>query len=66
MSSTLISEANDPDLRNIEVALNRAAVHSRLIAKESVVRLEVNRGGRLILIDPEDSPDSSIRACKFM
>ena len=64
MNDKLISEANDPDLRNIEVALKRAAERAREIAKKSGTKLVVNRGGKTILIDPEDLPDSSEDASK--
>ena len=64
MNGKLISEANDPDLRNIEAALKRAALRARKIAKDSGTKLVVNRGGKTILTDAEDLPDSSIEARK--
>ena len=62
MNDKLISDANDPDLRNIDAALKRAAERAREIAKESGTQLVVNRGGKTILIDPKDLPDSSNKA----
>lgn len=59
MTDKLISEANDPDLRNIDAAIKRAAERARQIAKESGTPLVVNRGGKTILIDPIDLPNSS-------
>jgi len=59
MNGKLISEANDPDLRNIDAAIKRAAERAREIANESGTQLVVNRGGKTILIDPKDLPDSS-------
>ena len=64
MNDKLISEANDPDLRHIEVALKRAALRARKIPKESGTKLVVNRGGKSILIDAADLPDSSIESSK--
>lgn len=64
MNSKPISEANDPDLRNIDAALKRAAVRAREIAKQSGTKLVVNRGGKTVLIDPEDLPDSNNEASK--
>jgi len=54
MNGKSISEAKDPDLRNVDVALRRAAERARKIAKESGTQLVVNRGGKTILIDPDD------------
>lgn len=64
MNGKPISEANDPDLRNVDAALRRAAVRAREIAKQSGTKLVVNRGGKTVLIDPEDLPDSSNEASK--
>ena len=64
MNGKPISEANDPDLRNVEAALKRAAVRAREIAKASGTKLVVNRGGKTILIDPEELPDSIEEASK--
>ena len=54
MNGKPISEAKDPDLRNIDAALKRAAERAREIARQSGTKLVVNRGGKTILIDPED------------
>ena len=62
MNSKPISEANDPDLRNIDAALKRAAERAREIARQSGTKLVVNRGGKTILIDPEDLPNLSNRS----
>ena len=59
MNGKSISEANDPDLRNIDAALRRAAERAREIARQSGTKLVVNRGGKTILIDPEDLPNLS-------
>ena len=59
MNGKPISEANDPDLRNIDAALKRAAERAREIARQSGTKLVVNRGGKTILIDPEDLPNLS-------
>lgn len=64
MNSKPISEANDPDLRNVDAALKRAAVRAREIAKQSGTKLVVNRGGKTVLIDPDDLPDSTNEASK--
>ena len=62
MNGKPISEANDPDLRNVDAALKRAALRAREIAKQSGTKLVVNRGGKTVLIDPEDLPNSSNEA----
>ena len=59
MNGKPISEAKDPDLRNIDAALKRAAERAREIARQSGTKLVVNRGGKTILIDPEDLPNLS-------
>lgn len=64
MNGKSISEANDPDLRNIDAALKRAAARAREIAKQSGTKLVVNRGGKTVLINPEDLPNSSNEASK--
>lgn len=64
MSGKLISEANDPDLRNIDAAIRRAAERAREIAKNSGTQLVVNRGGKTVLIDPKDLPTSRKEAAK--
>lgn len=64
MNTKLISEANDPDLRNIDAAIKRAAERAREIAKESGTQLVVNRDGKTVLIDPKDLPNSNNQATK--
>lgn len=64
MNGKSISEANDPDLRNIDAALKRAAARAREIAKQSGTKIVVNRGGKTVLIDPDDLPNSSDEANK--
>lgn len=54
MNGRPISEAKDPDLRNVEAALKRAAIRAREIAKSTGTKLVVNRGGKTILIEPDD------------
>lgn len=64
MNDKSISEANDPDLRNIDAAIKRAAERAREIAKQSGTQLVVNRNGKTILIDPNDLPSSKNEASK--
>ena len=64
MNDKSISEANDPDLRNIDTAIKRAAERAREIAKQSGTQLVVNRNGKTVLIDPKDLPSSKNEASK--
>jgi len=58
MNGKPISEAKDPDLRNADIAMKRAAVRAREIAKETGTLLVVNTGGKTVLISPDDIDDS--------
>jgi len=64
MNGKPISEANDPDLRNVDAALKRAAARAREIARQSGTKIVVNRGGKTVLIDPDDLPNSYNEASK--
>jgi hypothetical protein len=64
MNDKPISEANDPDLRNVDAALKRAAARAREIARQSGTKIVVNRGGKTVLIDPDDLPNSGNEASK--
>jgi hypothetical protein len=64
MNGKPISEANDPDLRNVDAALKRAAARAREIARQSGTKIVVNRGGKTVLIDPDDLPNSNNEASK--
>lgn len=64
MNSRPISEAKDPDLRNIDIALKRAAVRAREIAKRCGTPLVVNREGKTILVNPDELQNSSSEASK--
>jgi len=59
MNDKPISEAKDPDLRNVDVAIKRAALRAREIAKSSGTPLVVNRDGKTMLVNPDDSYNSS-------
>ena len=58
MNGKPISEAKDPDLRNADIAIKRAAIRARAIAKETGTQLVVNIGGKTVLISPYDIDDS--------
>ena len=64
MNGKSISEANDPDLRNIDVAIKRAAERARQIAINSGTQLVVSRDGKTILIDPDDLQNSTNKPIK--
>lgn len=57
MNGKPISQAKDPDLRNADIAIKRAAKRAREIAKQSGTQLVINRNGKTILISPEDFDD---------
>lgn len=64
MNGKPISEANDPDLRNVDAALKRAAARAREIARQNGTKIVVNRGGKTVLIDPDDLPNSNNETSK--
>ena len=53
MTDKSISEANDADLRQIQAALDRAAIRAREVAIKSGTCLVVNRDGKTIYVDPK-------------
>ena len=52
MTNKPISEAQDPDIRNSQAALERAAKQAREIAINSGTSLVVKRNGKTVLVGP--------------
>lgn len=55
MKNKPISGAKDPDIRNSQAALERAAKRAREVAIKSGTKLVVNRNGKTVLIDPNEN-----------
>ncbi len=52
MNNKPISEAQDPDIRNSQAALERAAKRAREVAMKSGTYLVVKRNGKTVLVNP--------------